>query len=94
MSGDLSQVLKKGTLLIVETGCYSDFGYCGPVRMLGDYTKAELAEEFKKDFKPEPHAYSSAPTPYDFMPWLVRTGKAEDVPAESWHVGDYGDFEP
>jgi hypothetical protein len=90
---DLSQVLEKGTLLIIETGCYSDFGYCDPVMLLGNYYKAQLAEEFVRDFKPR--YTGDTPSPGDFVPWLVSSGKAEHVDnVTAWHVGEYGRFEP
>lgn len=90
---DLSQVLKKGTLLVVETGEYSDRAYHGPVRMLGDFAKADLAEQFKSEWKPA-NEYDDRPDPSDFLPWLIKTGKAETIEGiHSWHVGSYGVFE-
>jgi hypothetical protein len=91
---DLSRTLKKGTLLIIETGEYSDRSWSGPVRLLGDYVKADLAEEFKREWKPE-NDWDDRPSPGEFLPWLIKAGKAESVDdVEEWHVGSYGDFEP
>lgn len=91
---DLSQVLKKGTLLVIETGEYSDRGWSGPVRMLGDYSKADLAEQFRQEWKPIDPWDGDKPRPDDFLPWLIKVGKAEDVEdVHSWHVGSYGEFE-
>lgn len=84
---DLSQILSAGTLLIIETGENSDFSWAGPVRIIKDVTKAELVEQFRSDQKGDPR-------PDDFLPWLVKTGWAEDVDnVTSWHIG-YGKFEP
>ncbi len=93
MSNDLSQVLKKGTLLIIETGEYSDHSWSGPVRMLGDFTKADLAERFRAEWKPK-YEWEDRPNPGDFLPWLIEQKLAEHVDdVESWHVGSYGEFE-
>jgi len=95
MTSDLSQTLKAGTLLIIETGEYSDKQWNGPVRMLGDYTKKELAELFLREWAPEPEKdWQTHARPENFLSWLVKSGKVEFVPAENWHVGCYGDFEP
>ncbi len=91
---DLSQILKNGTLLIIETGEYSDSDWGGPVRMLADYTKAELAEQYVKEWKPE-YDGQTGPDPMDLLPWLIRTGKAEAVDnVETWWVGAYSYFNP
>lgn len=91
---DLSQVLKAGTLLIVETGEYSDSSWQGPVRMLKDATKGELADGYRSTWKPEDE-WDKGPDPYDFLGWLIKEGWAEDInDVHSWHVGSYGRFEP
>lgn len=93
---DLRQTLKAGTFLVIETGEYSDRSWGGPVRMLKDATKGDLAEAFQAEWKPNPdYDWQLTPEPSDFLPWLVKAGWAEDVPnVESWHVGSYGRFEP
>lgn len=95
---DLQQPLKKGTLLVIETGEYSDRNWFGPVRMLKTASKADLIEKFREQWKPPADAeyeWEKKPNSGDFMPWLVKSGFAEDVPnVESWHVGSYGDFDP
>lgn len=92
---DLSQVLKKGTLLVIETGEYSDRNWFGPVRLLKDTTKAKLVEAYKKEWVKEPDSWRDAPDPDGFLPWLVKSKRAEDVAnVHSWHVGSYGEFDP
>lgn len=92
---DLSQTLKKGTLLIVETGEYSDRSWSDPVRVLKDVLKANLVEEFKRKWKKPKDGWRDTPSPDDFLPWLVKTGYVEFVDnVHSWHVGSYGEFEP
>jgi hypothetical protein len=93
---DNSQVLKKDTLLIVETGEYSDRSWNGPVRMIKDAVKTDLADAYRRDWKPEfDWQEGDRPEPDGFLPWLVKAGYAEHVEGvTSWHVGSYGDFEP
>lgn len=94
---DLSQTLKKGMLLIIETGEYSDRDWGGPVRMLVSATKQELVDAYraewnKKDF---PDGWRDEVNPDDFMPWLIKTKRAEAVEdCTAWHVGSYSTFEP
>lgn len=80
---DLDQVLKKGSLLILEHGAYSDFGYTGPLRLLGDYTKRELVDGFVAQCE-------VGASTFDFIGWLVSSGKVEDAPAETWFIGEPG----
>lgn len=97
MADDLSQVLKKGTLLIIETGEYSDRDYHGPVKLLRTFTKQELADSYRTEWKKEDYkdSYRDEPNPDDFLPWLVKSKRAEHVDnAHSWHVGSYSEFEP
>lgn len=92
---DLSQVLRAGTLLIVETGEYSDSSWHGPVRMLKDAVKSDLAEQYKVDWKQmDEDDWRTEPYPTNFLPWLIKSGWAEAVDVHSWHVGSYGSFEP
>jgi len=87
--------LQKGTLLIIETGEYSDRNWGGPVRMLKNITMAELAEKYRAEWKPDPQWPDDKPSPNDFLPWLIKAEWAEDVKnVVSWHVGSYGEFEP
>ena len=91
---DLDQVLKKGTLLIIETGEYSDYRFGGPVRMLKDITKFELVDAYKREWKPE-FKWEAAPGPDGFLPWLISAGWAESVSdVHSWHIGCYVEFLP
>ena len=95
MVDDLSQTLGAGTMLIIETGEYSDRGWSGPVLLLGTFTKQELADAYRKEWKKDDDDWYNKPTPEGFLPWLIRSGRAEDVSGVvSWHVGWYGDFEP
>jgi hypothetical protein len=88
---DLSQTIKAGTLLIIETGEYSDRDWQSPVRVLKDFVKFDVAEEFKA----LPRSRRRSPGPADFLPWLITAGYVEAVDdVTSWHVGCYSQFEP
>ena len=91
---DLEQIIAVGTLLIIETGEYSDRRWDGPVRMLRSASRAQLAREYREQWTP-PDEWTEKPTEDGFLPWLVKAGYAEAVDGVmSWHVGNYGDFEP
>ena len=62
---DLTQVLTKGTLLIIEHGEYSDKSWQGPVRLLADYTKSDLSDQFLREWEHE-----DWPCANEFLPWL------------------------
>lgn len=93
---DLSQKLEKGNLLIVETGEYSDRGWGGPVRMLVSATKQELADAYRAEWnkKDYPDNWHGEIGPDDFLPWLIKSKRAEHVDVHAWHVGSYSDFHP
>lgn len=92
---DLSQILKAGTLLITESGEYSDRDWSGPVRLLRDFSKQNLADDYRKEWVKDPNDYYDQPNPDGFMPWLVKSGRAEHVDnVHVWHVGSYSEFEP
>lgn len=94
---DLSQTLAAGTLLIIETGEYSDSRWDGPVRLLKASTKQELADAYRAEWKKEdfPNGWHDEACPEDFLPWLVKSGRAEAVEGvHSWHVGSYSEFTP
>lgn len=92
-----NRLLKKDSLLIIETGEYSDSSWIGPVKMLVDKTKQELADEFKSEFvfDPDINCVGEGPSPYDFLPWLIKKRYAENYDnINSWHIGSYNSFNP
>lgn len=96
MADDLSQVLKKGTLLIIENGEYSDRNWGGPVKLLHSFTKQELADAYRAEWKKEdyPDGYRDELGPEDFLPWLIKSKRAVHVDVHAWHVGSYSEFTP
>lgn len=91
---DLTQIIKAGTFLMICHGAYSDREVNDPVRVLRDFVKAEVAEEFKKQWTPETE-WDDHPKPEEFLPWLVKAGYVAAVDCVTrWRVGAYGEFEP
>lgn len=93
---DLNQFLNVGTVLVIETGEYSDRQSCSPVRVIRRFKKSSVANNFKKEWKPDSEDYwRKGPSPHDFLPWLVAKGYVEAIDnTHDWHVGSYGEFEP
>lgn len=92
---DLSQTITAGSLLVIETGEYSDYSAGNPVRVVRDFTKREVVQEFVTNWNPEQYHCEDEPRPEYFLPWLTANGYVVDVDTvERWHVGQYGDFRP
>lgn len=90
-----ADVLKKGTLLVIETGEYSDRTWYGPVRLLKAASRQQMADAFKSSWKKGPDDWGDTPDPSDFLPWLVSENWVEHVDnVYAWHVGSYGQFDP
>lgn len=97
MMNDLSQRLAKGTLLVIETGEYSDRTTRDPIRLLVSATKQELADAYRAEWSKDTDGggWRDEPDGDGFFAWLVRSGRAEDVAnVHTWHVGSYGRFDP
>lgn len=95
---DLDQTLKAGTLLVIETGEYSDRWWDGPVRVVKAFRKQDAVDAFRAAFVPyknDDYQYVTEPEPSAFLPWLIANGYVEHVDGvHSWHVGSAGEFEP
>jgi len=86
---------KKGDLLILETGEYSDRQWYGPLKFLCGTSKSKLVEEFRKQWKKDPSGYRDKPNSDDFLPWLIKAKKVKEIEnVQTWHVGSYGEFDP
>jgi len=92
---ELDKKMKRGTLLIIEMGEYSDRSWHGPVRLLKAASRRKLAEAYRAQWTKPPDDWHDAPDPEGFLPWLVSAGWAEDVGnVHAWHVGNYSSFDP
>ena len=91
----LDAKMKKGTLLVIETGEYTDRSWSGPVRLLKTASRRDLAEAYKAQWTKKDDDWEDCPDPSGFLAWLTSAGWVEDVEnVESWHVGSYGSFDP
>lgn len=78
-------IIRAGTLLIIETGVYSDRDWSGPVRVLKDIDREEVARSFRLE-----NNSPRGPEASDFLPWLVASDYVEDAEnIVAWHVGGY-----
>jgi hypothetical protein len=90
---DLEQVLKTGDFLVIEEGEYSDKSWSGPLRILKDFKKKDVCDQFIAQWTPK-NSWHKVPMGCDFLPWLVASGYVAEVDnCTSWHVGDY-EFKP
>lgn len=75
-----------GTTLTITMGCYSDYRFVGPFRVLKDINTDEITARIKEDCGSEDYDASTS----DVTPWLVKNGFIEDLTGTfEWHVGDY-----
>ena len=94
--------IKKGQIVVITKGEYSDYGLYDHLRALRDFDAYEEAERFKVegeylrapewDQKGEPGEYGSDDR---FLAWLLREGIMEptkDEVVELW-IGGYGSLE-
>ncbi len=90
----MNEVLEPGSLLLIETGEYSDRQTHGPVRVLKRLDKNAVAAQYVAEFKVDPKEdWIERPAPDKFLPWLVAKGYAEDLKCSTWHAGSYSSFD-
>lgn len=88
-------LIKAGTILVMETGEYSDYTFTGPFRVLRDFDQGGAAEQHKAQWMPEPDGWRDEPDTDSFIGWLNREGFIEEIDGVvSWHIGSYGRLEP
>lgn len=86
--------IKAGTILVLETGEYSDYTFHGPLRVLRDFDQAEVVGLHREQWTP-PNEWEHEPDTDSLMGWLVTSGYVEAIDnVVSWHIGSYGRVEP
>lgn len=73
---------KAGSLITLETGEYSDFGYAGPFRVLRDIDIQAVVTEFK-----DARGHGVGAGEQAFIAWLSAAGYIEDVDCARWYLG-------
>lgn len=88
MSEQKSTSLKypPGSVLVMTTGEYSDFGVVGILVTMQECDLPALAKEYANG-KP---SYEPAGMPNNFPAWLISKGYAMPVDHSEVHLGDYG----
>lgn len=74
----LDAIHKAGSLLIIETGEYSDRSWDGPVRLLKDFTKREVIDRFKEEWKPK-NEWEETPQPDDRGLYIMARRKLRQL---------------
>src|SRR6185312_10920888 len=94
MDQDAAMKIKRGTLLVLETGEYSDYTFHGPFRVMKGFDEVKVVDLHRKQWKPENPEWDTEPDTDSFMGWLTAQGYIEPVEnLVSWHIGSYGRLE-
>lgn len=80
-----------GTILLMEEGEYSDFGYCAHLVTLKECDIPALVEQFKDQHKAADEW--GEPGPSEFCAWLVSTQACAPLECQTLHIGSYGRLE-
>lgn len=101
-------LIKKGSVINLTNGAYSDYCLRGTMRALRDLDTKELVAKFvelnKEKLTPQNHYRSEEVQCYksksydfhvgnEFIAWLNREGYVEDtLDVREWWIGDYSDI--
>lgn len=94
--------IEKGTLLVMTSGCYSDYSINDYMRVKQSFDPEAVVERFKASGKYliyNKHRGKEIPNGSHarFMAWLIEEGLVEPVEPDTvceWHLGEYEDLEP
>lgn len=84
-------VYPKGTILLLEEGEYSDFGYVAHLVTLQDLDVREAIDRFKEQYEAEDSW--DTPRPSSFVAWLIATQQCAPLVCQTLHIGSYGALE-
>lgn len=83
-----------GSVLMLETGCYSDHITHGPFKVLKDIDQVEVSKLFIADQEKEEDFDPEWIDKYAMISWLSNNGYISDMEnVGSWYLGSYN-FEP
>lgn len=82
--------VNKGTILMLSTGEYSDYGIQTLSKAIKDFDIREVSEEYLSENEGQRGSYSC--DFYKFTQWLIEKKYIETVEYKEWHLGDYGSF--
>lgn len=84
---------KKGELLLITIGEYSDYSVHGIVRCLHDFGHREVLEAYLNYLRLQNKYKDDHVDLYEIMPWMIGGGWVEEVETTEVHLGDYGRLE-
>ena len=88
---DMQTDIKKGELITIATGAYSDYSISGVFRVLADFNPQEQMEKFAAETPLEDDdTYRDLS---EFIAWISRSGLLEPLESREWHIGSYGRLE-
>jgi len=83
-------IIKKGQLVMMSTGSYSDYSVDAVFKVTADFSPDEVVKEFLAIPKPK-DSYNHE-TMWQFLNWIVNEKKVfEEVKTTEWHYADWGD---
>lgn len=80
---------KKGEVVLVSSGEYSDYGIIALCEAVNDFDATELAAIFKAK-TPEKKYFDQS----DFGDWLIESGHLRKMKFAELYVGSYSEIEP
>jgi hypothetical protein len=84
--------IKKGTLVLLTSGEYSDYDLKAIGRATQDIDPEGLRQEWFSMHPEQADQYSAEF--YAFVAWLAKSGLIEEMPCVELHLGSYGNLEP
>jgi hypothetical protein len=78
---------KAGTLLSVESGCYSDYGVIGFFVVLKDFTPAAELDDYISTRPDQQGTYSFRES--EFLAFILAKGLLLEINYGKLHLGDY-----
>lgn len=82
---------RPGTILLLETGEYSDFGYEAQLVTLCDLDLRDAIERYKSQFIAKDEWDEADPC--GFVGWLCATQQCAQLECQTAHIGSYGRLE-
>ena len=79
--------VKKGQLIILEQGTYSNQQYSGPFRVLKGFDWAERINAFKAEIKPKSDSVGN------FVEWMATSDFVETVICDRHWIGEWNRFQ-
>lgn len=83
--------IKKGELLTIAMGEYSDFTVSGVFRVLENFEPQEVIDAYLEAHPDERGSYSANFS--EFIGWLATSKRIEGLDSREWHIGSYGTFD-